>query len=68
MAGGGEGGDVTEADSEAQMQQDTPSEAAATSASAPGVEAPASTREVRAHPCIPDAYDGRRHTCARCTA
>ncbi len=50
MAGGGEGGDVTEADSEAQMQQQAPDEAAPTSASAPGPEAPASTREVSTHP------------------
>ena len=49
VAGGGEGGDVTEADSEAQMQQQTPAEAGPTSAFSPESEAPAPTQEVSIH-------------------
>ena len=46
MAGGGEMGSVTEVETEQQMQQDEPDQAAATSASTPGLAAPAPTHEV----------------------
>ena len=52
VAGGGEGGDVTEQDSEAQMQQGAPDEAAPTSASAPGLDGPAPTHEVGMQSCV----------------
>ena len=66
VAGGGEGGDVTEQDSEAQMQRGAPEEAAPTSASAPGVEAPAPTHEVSTQVPVQKRPQCRGHDWACC--
>ena len=49
VAGGGEAGEVTEQETEAQMQQEAPDEAAPTPTSATMADSPAPARKVSAH-------------------